>query len=94
MNLNDRRIRDLVIAEYKRLPWGMPSESNIIVTDGMVHLWGYVPSDVELDALRVAAEGIPGVKGFEDHIYRFFGDAGGRQRRPSQVIIEEPGDEI
>jgi CBS-domain-containing membrane protein len=94
LNLNDRRIRDLVIAEYKRLPWGMPSESNVIVTDGIVHLWGYVPSDVELDALRVAAEGIPGVKGFEDHLYRFFGDAGDRQRRPSQVIIEEPGDAI
>jgi CBS domain-containing protein len=42
--LNDRHVRDLVIAEYKRLPWGMPSKSNVIVTDGTVHLWGLVPS--------------------------------------------------
>lgn len=91
VNLADRRVRDLVIAEYRRLPWGTPSESNVIVTDGVVHLWGYVPSDAELDALRVAVEGILGIKGFDDHTFRFLGDTGHRQQRPSQVIVEEPG---
>ena len=94
VNLSDRRVRDLVIAEYKRLPWGVSSESNVIVTDGVVHLWGLFPSDVELDALRVAAEGIPGVIGLEDHTYRYFGDVSARTRQPSQVIIEEANDEV
>lgn len=92
MNLAARRARDLVIAEYRRLPWGMPAESNVIVADGVVHLWGYVPSEAELAAFRVAVEAIPGVRGFEDHTFRFFGDAGRPQRKPSQVIVEEPSD--
>ncbi len=89
-HLSDQRVRDLVIAEYKRLPWGMPAEGNVIVTNGVVHLWGLVASGVELNALRVAAEGIPGVKGFEDHTFRYFGDVGVRQRVPSQLVVEEP----
>ncbi|HBK08346.1 MAG TPA: histidine kinase [Acetobacteraceae bacterium] len=90
LTLSDQQIRDLVIAEYKRLPWGMPSEGNVIVTGAVVHLWGFVPSGVELDALRVAAEGIPGVKRFEDHTFRYFGDVGDRQRVPSELVVEEP----
>lgn len=88
--LTDRRVRDLVIAEYKRLPWGLPSEGNVIVTDGVVHLWGYLPSHAELDALRVAAVAIPGVKGFEDHTYRYFGDVNVRRHAPSEVTLVEP----
>jgi hypothetical protein len=92
VDLSDRRIRDLVIAAYRRHSWGLPTESSVIVTDGVVHLWGYVPSDAEFDALRVAVQGIPGVTGFQDHTYRFFADPGRRQRKPSEVIVEEPGD--
>jgi len=92
VTLSDRRVRDLVLAEFKRMPWGPPHEGNVIVTDGVVHLWGYYPSDAELRALRIAVEGIPGVKGFEDHTYRFVADTGGRQRKPSEVTVEGPCD--
>jgi CBS domain-containing protein len=92
IRLSDRRVRDLVIGEFKRMPWGPPHEGNVIVTDGVVHLWGYYPSDAELDALRVAVEGVPGVKGFEAHTYRFAADTGGRQHKPSEVTIEGPPD--
>ena len=92
ITLSDQRVRDLVIAEYKRLPWGMPSEGNVIVTNGVVHLWGYVPSLVELDVLRIAAQGVPGVKGFEDHSFRYFGEAEGEYRTPSVVVVTEPGE--
>jgi CBS domain-containing protein len=91
-NLNDRRVRDLVIAEYKRLPCGMLPEGNVTVADGVVHVWGYLSSDAQRDALRVAVEAIPGAKGFEDHTYQYFGDADGRQQRPSRIIVEEPDD--
>jgi CBS domain-containing protein len=90
LTLSDQRIRDLVIADYKRLSWGMPSEGNVIVTDGIVHLWGYVPSAVELDVLRIAAQGVPGVKGFEDHTFRYFGEAEGVDRPKSSIVISGP----
>jgi CBS domain-containing protein len=91
--LTDRRVRDLVLAEYKRLPWGLRSEEDVVVTDGVVHLWGYVPSDVELIGLRVAATAIPGVKGFKDHTSRFVGDMGIPPRSPSNVTVIGPDED-
>jgi hypothetical protein len=60
------------------------------VTDGIVHLWGYLPSHAEADALRVAAVAIPGVRDFEDHTYRYFGDVNIRRQAPSEVTLVEP----
>ena len=34
---------------------------NMVVTDGKVHFWGFVESDEQRGAMRVAAENIPGV---------------------------------
>lgn len=42
---------------------------NVSVSDGVLHLWGGVKSDAEKQALRVAAEGIPGVRNIEDHTF-------------------------
>jgi hypothetical protein len=53
-------------------------------------LWGYVPSDDDRIALRVAAEAIPGVKGVEDHTLRWLGDVGARPRIQGSVTIVEP----
>ncbi len=64
---DDRRIRDEVLAEFRRLPWGLDSESNVVVTDAVVHLWGLVSTPEEQKALYVAAEQIPGVRRVEDH---------------------------
>ena len=85
---SDRRIRDLVLAEYKRQPWGQ-TEGNVIVTDGIVHLWGFVGSETEVTALRLSAEAIPGIVGFEDHSIRSLGYAGARLRHPSTVTVLE-----
>jgi osmotically-inducible protein OsmY len=41
--------------------------NNVTVRDGTVHLWGYVGSENERRALRIAAERIPGVKEVRDH---------------------------
>jgi CBS-domain-containing membrane protein len=43
---------------------------NVIVTDGVVHMWGVVESDEIRAAVRVAAENVPGVRGVESHIGR------------------------
>jgi CBS domain-containing protein len=64
---DDRCIRDQVLTEFRRLPWGLDSESNVVVTDGVVHLWGLVSTPEEQAALYVSAEETPGVRRVEDH---------------------------
>ena len=41
---------------------------NIVVSGGVVHLWGLMDSDVEKQAAGVAAEDVPGVKGVENRL--------------------------
>ncbi len=89
---DDRKIRDLVIAEYKRLPCCPPSEWNVIVKDVVVHLWGMVTSPADLAALRVAAEGVPGVRRFVDGTFGYSGEVGNREDRRSNVTIVQPAD--
>jgi CBS domain-containing protein len=65
---SDTVIRDALSAALKTQPWATVGKSNIVVKDGIVHLWGLVQSDAERRALRVAAENIPGVRGVKDHL--------------------------
>jgi CBS domain-containing protein len=87
--LDDRQIRDLVLSEFRRLPFGLRSEGSVIVTDGVVHLWGFVPSDDEKNALRMAASGVPGVKSVEDHTRRFIAAFGIDAAPKSKVTVVE-----
>lgn len=41
---------------------------NVIVAEGIVHLWGMAHTDEERGALRVAAESVPGVKSVEEKV--------------------------
>ena len=69
----DRPIQDHVPSEYQRLPCVVRCKKNIIVMNGVVHVWATVTSDKEVEALRVAVEAIPGPKGFKDHLGRRHG---------------------
>jgi CBS domain-containing protein len=89
VSLTDRQVRDLVLAEFRRLSFGLRSEGSVIVQDGVVHLWGLVPSETERRALRIAVEGIPGVKLVEDHTGRFFQPFGIDPKAPSKLIYAE-----
>ena len=42
----------------------------IVVQDGVVHLWTAGPA-AEREALRVAAENVPGVRRVEEHVLPF-----------------------
>jgi osmotically-inducible protein OsmY len=64
---SDRLIRERLLAELRRQEWANSAESNVVVSDGVVHLWGTIGSEEERRALRVVAENIPGVRGIEDH---------------------------
>jgi CBS domain-containing protein len=87
VNLTDLQVRDLVMAEFKRLNFGLRSQGSVIVRDGVVHLWGLVPDETERRALRIAVESLPGVKAVEDHTGRFFQPFGVDKRPASQVIL-------
>jgi CBS domain-containing protein len=63
----DDAIRDKLLAELRRQKWAEASPGNVIVTDGVVHLWGRVLSEEERQALAVAAENTDGVRAVEDH---------------------------
>ena len=62
----DHDIRAMLMGELANHPWAFAGR-NIVVRDGVVHLWGTVWSTDAVQAMRVAAQGIPGVKRVEDH---------------------------
>ena len=70
----DSAIRGRLLAELGHQSWWAGPNSQVIVTDGVVHYWGVARSDIEREAARVAAENVPGVRGVEDHrlVYREF----------------------
>jgi len=65
---DDAAIRAQLAAELKRAGFGHAAGAELIVTEGAVHLSGFYNSPSEHDAIRVAAEGIPGVREVVDHL--------------------------
>ena len=63
----DGAIRRQLLAELREQQWADASEDRVVVSDGVVHLWGTVGSADERRALRIAAENTPGVRAIEDH---------------------------
>jgi CBS domain-containing protein len=66
---DDRTIRARLLAELGREEWAKVWPEDIIVRDGVVHFW--LSSDAPQEnkqALRVAAETTPGVRGVEEHV--------------------------
>jgi CBS domain-containing protein len=64
----DAILRDRICSEITSHQLATVSQINVIVHDGVVELWGDVGSRDEKDAIRVAAEVIPGVRKVEDFI--------------------------
>lgn len=62
----DRDIRERLMKELEGRPWAFAGR-NVVVSEGVVHLWGVFRSMEAVQAVRVAAERIPGVKGVQDH---------------------------
>jgi CBS domain-containing protein len=64
---SEQEIRAAVVRALREQRWALPSE-NVIVTGGVVHLWGVIESEEERRAIRITAEGVPGVKSVESHL--------------------------
>jgi CBS domain-containing protein len=66
---DDRSIRAHLLAELSNEEWAKVWPEDIIVRDGIVHFWISEDEPPEKrQALRVAAETIPGVRGVEEHV--------------------------
>jgi CBS domain-containing protein len=64
----DADIREKLHAEIARQPWGLRGDNSVVVTDGVVHLWGLVSTPDEQRALELLAGTVPGVKGIRSHL--------------------------
>ena len=65
---SDREIRDQILAEIAKQPWGPRASVDVRVENGVVELNGAVTDDRERPALRVLAENVPGVREVRDRL--------------------------
>lgn len=68
---DDSTIREKLTDELKAQPWVRLVMMNVVVENGIVHLFGFVRTEEERNAVCVAAQNVPGVKGVEDHLKRW-----------------------
>lgn len=64
----DAAIRERILAEIAKQPWGPQAGVDVTVRSGTVELYGAITDERERVALRVLAENIPGVKAVRDNI--------------------------
>jgi len=82
---DDTTIREKLLMEMKKESWAPEAMVNVIVRDGIVELWGVIIDERQREALKVAAENIPGVKAVKDHLVWV---------EPTSGMFIEPRDEI
>ena len=82
--VGDAAIRESLIAELKKQRWAPVGLIDVVVKDGVVKLSGALTDERQRQAIRIAAENIPGVSKVEDHLVWIEPNSG--------VVIEGPGD--
>lgn len=65
---DDKKLRQAVVAAFDKQAWKSRWPVNVVVSDGVVHLWGFVGGEDVRKAYRVAAENVPGVKKVRSHL--------------------------
>jgi CBS-domain-containing membrane protein len=65
----DERLRRDVENAVRGQSWSLAHRADVVVSDGVVHLWGMVPSDMVRRAYLVAAEKVPGVRAVKNHMH-------------------------
>jgi CBS domain-containing protein len=78
---DDAAIRKQLLAEMDKQEWAPAASTNVVVHDGVVELWGLIVDERQREALKVAAENIPGVKEVKDHLVWI---------EPSSGVVIEP----
>lgn len=65
---DDKALRRAVMKTLDTQSWAPRSALNVIVSEGVVHLWGFVATEDVRTACRVAAESVSGVRQVKNHI--------------------------
>jgi CBS domain-containing protein len=65
---SDRQIRHELLDCLEQQPWTEFESRNVIVSNGVVHIWGLVGSEAERKALIALAEGVSGVSRVSDEM--------------------------
>jgi CBS domain-containing protein len=65
---SDAEIRRRILAEFDKNPWALRGSLDALVENGTVELRGVIGDERQRDALKVAAENVPGVKKIIDHL--------------------------
>jgi CBS domain-containing protein len=81
---DDGAIRERLQAEFQKEIWAPATMTNVVVRDGVVELWGVIVDERQREAMKVAAENIPGVKTVNDHLAWV---------EPTSGMVIEPRDE-
>jgi CBS-domain-containing membrane protein len=66
---DDRALRAKVLETLEGQSWSDLTHLNVVVVDGVVHYWGVAQSTAVRQALKVAAEAVPGVQDVVDHTH-------------------------
>ena len=67
---NDKLIREQLERELSHHSWNA-HQFHIVIKDGVVDVWGFIKQERFRDAIRVAAQNVPGVKSVRDHLMWF-----------------------
>lgn len=67
-SLDDQAIRERLIADLNRESWAPLATVTVMVRNGIVDLHGVITDERHRNALIVAAENVPNVKGVRDHL--------------------------
>jgi CBS domain-containing protein len=82
---DDASIRQRLLDEIRKEQWAPSATTNVVVHDGVVELWGVIVDERQREALKVAAENIPGVKAVKDHMVWI---------EPNTGVVLEPQQEV
>lgn len=65
---DDVGLRAAILDGLHDKPWAPRTSLNVTVNNGTADIWGTVTSESERNAIRIAVENTPGVKGVHDHL--------------------------
>ena len=81
---DDATIRIRLLAELAKQSWAPNALIDVVVRNGVVHLWGTILDERQRQGIRVAAENTLGVKSVEDHLVWV---------EPTSGMVISPGDD-
>jgi len=68
VTVDDRTLRQQILNALSNEAGVQDQLINVTVSDGTVHLWGTLLSEVERDAVRLVARNTPGVRAIDDRL--------------------------